>query len=531
MPEAAVAAARARPSGSTAAPWLATGPTAAWLFLRALGVVYAAAFASLAVQVEGLLGSRGILPAAPFLDAVSRAEPPPACWLEAPTLLWASGASDGALLALAWGGAALAALIVVDVAPGPLLLAAWAGYLSLVTVGRDFLAFQWDSLLLETGLAAALLAPWRIAPRLPAALGGAPARADPPPPLAASAALRLVLWKLVFMAGVVKLASGDPSWRGLTALDVHFETQPLPSWTSWYAHSLPHPLLAAGVAATLALEVAAPFLAFGPPLARRLGFLLLVGLQSLIAATGNYGFFNLLSAALCLPLLDEPLLLRLTSPLRRRPIPFPAPAPAPAPSAPPLPLRLLSALHLSLLLALLPLHLASALRAPSLARSLTPAPLLALHRGLAPLRSWNGYGLFAVMTTERLEIVVEGSDDGETWRPYVFRWKPQDPARAPRFAPLHMPRLDWQMWFAALGDARRSPWFFALCGRLLEGSPPVLALLAEDPFGGRPPRHVQALLYDYRFTRGEEGRRTGRWWRVEPRGHFVPPVALREGAR
>jgi hypothetical protein len=145
---------------------------------------------------------------------------------------------------------------------------------------------------------------------------------------------------------------------------------------------------------------------------------------------------------------------------------------------------------------------------------------------IQPFHLANGYGLFAVMTTTRPEIVVEGSEDGETWRAYAFRFKPGDPVRRPAFVAPHQPRLDWQMWFAALGECRNSPWLYGLFQRLLEGSPPVLGLLAEDPFPERPPRYVRALVYDYRFARAEERGRTGQWWRRgEPR-LFCPPVSL-----
>jgi hypothetical protein len=142
-----------------------------------------------------------------------------------------------------------------------------------------------------------------------------------------------------------------------------------------------------------------------------------------------------------------------------------------------------------------------------------PAPLMAVARAVAPLRIVNGYGLFAVMTTTRPEILVEGSADGVAWKPYEFRWKPGDLFRRPAFVAPHQPRLDWQMWFAALGSFEQDPWFARFLEKLLEGSPPVLALLARNPFPGAPPRFVRARLWDYRFTEPSERKRTGAWWR------------------
>jgi hypothetical protein len=149
----------------------------------------------------------------------------------------------------------------------------------------------------------------------------------------------------------------------------------------------------------------------------------------------------------------------------------------------------------------------------------------------APLEIVNSYGLFAMMTTERPEILVEGSMDGEEWRAYSFRYKPGDLARAPRWAAPYQPRLDWQMWFAALGNYRENPWFVNFAVRLLEGSPEVKGLLEADPFGGRPPRYVRAMLYDYRFTDVEERRKTGNWWKREVKGQYLPPVGLRVSDR
>ncbi len=153
-----------------------------------------------------------------------------------------------------------------------------------------------------------------------------------------------------------------------------------------------------------------------------------------------------------------------------------------------------------------------------------PRPLLAVYRAVSPLRSFNGYGLFAVMTTERPEIVVEGSNDGVEWRAYRFRWKPGDVREPPRIVAGHMPRLDWQMWFAALGTYRRNPWFVAFLARLAEGSPEVLDLVAENPFPAGPPRYFRARLYDYRFTDFTQRAATGAWWRRQERGDYLPAV-------
>ena len=148
-----------------------------------------------------------------------------------------------------------------------------------------------------------------------------------------------------------------------------------------------------------------------------------------------------------------------------------------------------------------------------------------MYERVAGLRIVNGYGLFAVMTPERNEIILEGSPDGRTWMPYAFRWKPDHPGARPAFVQPHMPRLDWQMWFAALGTPRQNPWMGGLCIRLLEAEPSVLRLLAADPFHGTRPRSVRAMLYRYRFT----GFRGDGWWSREPAGEYIPALTLRSG--
>src|SRR3989440_145216 len=278
-----------------------------WLFLRLLGAVYLVAFVSLAVQVRGLLGEHGIVPAGAFLERV-HAQYGGAAYRLFPTLCWV-GAGDGMLQLLAWGGAGLALLLIAGVAPVPVLLLLWIGYLSLSVAGQTFLWFQWDGLLLETGLLAVLYAPARLAPSLVR---------DQTPSIWMRWLLWWLLFRLMFLSGLTKLLSGDTAWRHLTALDYHFWTQPLPTWPAWYAHWTPGWVHGAMTLVILAIELLVPWLIFVPERWRRVryaGCALLVLGQLAIALTGNYGFFNLLAIVLCVPLLDDGVLERVL-PLR-----------------------------------------------------------------------------------------------------------------------------------------------------------------------------------------------------------------------
>ncbi len=466
------------------------------LLLRLLGCVYIAAFLSLAWQVEGLLGPRGILPAAEYLDRAAQALGAAAPW-RVPTVFWLDASSVSLELACL-AGAVLAVLLVLGVAPLATALGAWLLYLSLVSVGQRFLAYQWDALLLETGFLAILWAP--AVRRLGAG--------EREPSRLVLWLLRWLVFRLMFFSGWVKLASGDPTWWSLTALEVHYETQPLPAWTSWYAHQLPAVLHRVSCAVMFVIELVLPFLIPFGRRARLVAFAGFVLLQVAIAATGNYGFFNLLSAVLCVPLLDDGWLARVWP---RRAVPR-TPTPPQRPGR-----RYLDVAAVVVVLALtVPLSLAQLGL-----RGATSLPGVRTLLGtLAPLRIASTYGLFAVMTTTRREIVLEGTVDGRDWRPYVFRWKPGPLTRAPSFVAPHMPRLDWQLWFDALyvermlatGRGGAEVVTPRLLSRLRDAEPSVLALLERDPFDGERPTALRWRLYDYRFTDPDERATTGRWW-------------------
>ena len=483
------------------------------LFLVLLGAIYCIAFVSLWAQITGLIGKDGILPAADLMSEAQAAVAADGIGIDRyhilPTLCW-WGASDGFLIFQCAAGTVLALCVVAGVAPTICLALLWGLYLSLVTVGREFLSFQWDNLLLETGLLAIFLGPLQILPQ--------PARERPPSP-AVLWLLRLLLFKLMFLSGVVKLASGDPAWHSLTALTRHYETQPLPTWLAWFAHQLPLWFQKTSCVLMFAMELAAPLLIFFPRRLRMTGALALAVLQLFILLTGNYTFFNWLTLALCVLLLDDFTLVKIlprklttlySQPLRVEPSPADRWRLA---IVAPVAIIFVSISAIQLVL-------------PFGAPPRWAAPILEVYRWLSPFRSINSYGLFAVMTMERPEIIVEGSANGQDWKEYEFPYKPGDVKRRPGFVAPYQPRLDWQMWFAALANYRQNPWFVNFSARLLQGSPKVLALLKTNPFTHEPPRYVRARLYDYRFTTPEELQRTGAWWHRQPKGEYLPPISL-----
>jgi len=478
------------------------------IFLRLLGVVYLIAFASLAVQITTLAGAQGITPAGEYL-AYAHERLGDDAYRRVPTLFWL-GVSDDALVWTCWAGVAVAALLVVGMAPIVTTAVLWAMYLSLVAIGGVFLQFQWDSLLLEAGLLAIFFSPWRLF------LGTGSGRPSP-----------IILWlyrwlvfRLMFLSGMVKLHGGDPNtWRELTALDYHYWTQPLPHVGSWYVHHFPSWFHEASLVTMFAIELVCPFLIFGPRRVRHVAGVSFILLMVAVAITGNYTFFNLLTAVLCLTLFDDQALRRALRLGQHRSTLVPRK------------LRCVlarAAIHVPVAAVILVVSFCSGRRRLDRAFEV-PEPIMRIMRTATPLRSINTYGLFARMTTTRPEIILEGSDDGRTWEAYEFNWKPGDVMRAPGWVQPHQPRVDWQLWFAAMGSYRqpRNRFVTDLMRRVLEGSPDVLKLFSVNPFPDDPPRYLRAVRYHYQFSDPETRAETGAWWvRRDPAPYA--PVLSRE---
>ncbi|MCZ6805627.1 MAG: lipase maturation factor family protein [Deltaproteobacteria bacterium] len=458
-----------------------------WVFARALGATLFIAFVSLGVQAQGLFGQRGVTPIADFVDSAHRAGH---SFFDHPSLLW-FGTSDAMITAVWVLGAIASAALLVGWVPRIAAFVCWLAYLSFVTVGWPFMSFQWDTLLLEICFTSVFLVPMRLWDRLHTHIE---------PNKVARWALWFLLFRLLFRSAWVKLASHDPTWGDLSALTYHYWTQPLPTTLAWYANLLPAWFHKLSCALMFIIEFGAPILLWVPRVAvRRAGAVLILILMALIALTGNYGFFNLLTVLLCLTVFDDELFARFVSKRARE--------------------RLAAQDE--------PTWRGRAAVAPAIVIALTAIifytgtfgerRMPGWLRPLYPFSTFNNYGLFAVMTTKRLEIIIEGSRDGENWEPYVFRYKPGPLNKAPAWVAPHQPRLDWQMWFAALGDFRRNVWLASLMRGLLANEPSVVELIEGNPFEDSPPTQIRAVIYEYEFTSLEERRESGHWWkRGEP---------------
>jgi hypothetical protein len=484
------------------------------VFTRALGLVYLVAFASLYPQVVSIAGARGISPVGMLFDRMRRDFPLHERVLSFPTLLWLSSA-DWMLRGLVLAGAVAALLVVAGLWSPWALLACYAAYLSIDPAVE--LGYPWDCALFEAGVLALLLPPLEPLPSLAATAAPSPMVA-----LAYDVLLARVIW------GFGKQKFVGTTRRDLGYLREFFVNQPIPTPIGWYAHRLPLALHRAAMLLLYAVELVLPFLIFvGGPL-RLLPAAGIAGLMAGIQLTGNYGFFNLITLVLCLPLLD----------LRASLVGLSLASPADA------------AVVVILLLGLLGFPFNSWVTrswpywpsSPSVASRLLRA-LGALNRRLMAFRVAHAYGVFPPQATPpfRLIPVIEGSLDGREWREYEYRFIPCHERSRPRFVAPRMPRWDHYVFYDGYGITPSSlivtavgggfnPYHFSpmpplrrLAQRLAEPESPVRTLLRHDPFaGGPPPRYMRANLYALEPTTPAERRESGRWWRRQLVAEHLP---------
>jgi lipase maturation factor 1 len=493
---------------------------ARWLFLRALGLVYLSAFFALLFQVRGLIGSQGILPAADYLRAIGGMGALRFWYV--PTLLWFSS-GDHTLMALCWVGLIASLILVANVWPRAMLLVCFLCFLSFVSAAQDFSGYQSDGMLLEAGFLSLFLAPSGIFPGL--------GRKQRP----VRAAMFLLLWewfRIYFESGVVKLKSGDPTWRNLTAMYEYYQNGPLPTWIGWYLQHLPNWFHVATAALTLVMELVLVWMAFLPRKWKIVCFFIVTAWQVGVIATANYAFLNYLVLILAVLLLDDTFLQRFVPQRWRSRLDQKVLSPhvsehagSPKENTETTQRSNSFASIQSALFAVALTWIFYATTAPLVLTFWQSAPLLLRPiTALEPFRIANQYGLFAVMTPHRYEIEFQGSNDGEHWVAYPFLYKPQELKERPRIYAPYQPRFDWNLWFASLGSWRQNPIVPRTEECLLENDQAVLGLFAGNPFSNAPPRLVRAVLWQYWFSTEEEKRRDGTWWRRQLLGTYAPTL-------
>jgi hypothetical protein len=503
-----------------------------WIFLRTLAAIYFSAFFSLLFQIEGLNGPHGILPAQRFLLDVQSQVGPLRYWY-VPTLFWLSSGSH-AMMVVTWLGLAASVAAFFNLWPRLSFFICFVCFLSFVTAAQAFSSYQSDSMLLEAGFVVLFFAPGGIRPGW--GIGSPPSRAS----------LFLLQWewfRIYFESGLVKLLSGDVEWRNFTAMDEYYQNGPLPTWVGWYVEHLPHWFHAATVASTLAMELAVVWMLFLPRRVRFICFCIVTPWEIGVILTANYTFLNYLVLTLGFLLLDDQSVRWLLPRWARDrlpviPQPEAVPSRAEAISIPEaagedgrktsVTLRTsagwLNAARVCLSATMLT-WIGYATTAEMIRMQWPDLPLPTLPvTVLEPFRIANQYGLFAVMTRGRYEIEFQGSNDGQNWTPYPFRYKPQALEKAPGIYAPYQPRFEWNLWFASLGEWRQNDLVPLTEERLLENDPDALALFKANPFGEAPPRYVRAVLWQYWFTSMKEKRRTGNWWRRELMGLYAPEI-------
>jgi len=507
-----------------------------WVFLRALGAIYFSAFYALLFQVRGLIGPDGILPAAQYLVLVRRSLPAARFWF-APTLLWLSS-SNAMLMAICWAGLLASIAALLNLWTRLSFFICFVCYLSFIAAASEFANYQSDGMLLEAGFLALFFSPRGVMPGL---------GSESPPPRASLFLLQWEWFRIYFESGIVKLLSGDPEWRHFTAMDEYYQNGPLPTWVGWYLEHLPHWFHASTVAGTLTMEIIVVFLLFFGRRARLICFFGVTLWQIGVILTANYTFLNYLVLSLGFLLIDDGFLQRFL-PARFRPSVPQAEEVSEAQSEAPISIlgsaestdepgieyrkpSHFAAFRLALTAVMLTL-VAYVTTVELIRMPFREVPLpMAPARMLEPFRIANQYGLFAVMTRGRYEIEFQGSNDGQTWTAYLFRYKPQDLNEPPGIYAPYQPRFDWNLWFASLGDWQQNPFVFYTEARLMMNSRDVLKLFRSDPFGGKPPKMIRAVLWQYWFTSMKEKRETGNWWRRQLLGLYAPVISQQPGGK
>ena len=482
---------------------LFAGGNSYWLtrfvILRLLGFVYAIAFLVAAQQLVPLIGEHGLTSANHFLTAIqTQLGSRTAGMLRVPTLFWFEN-SDSALSIFAWTGFGLSLVVLGGYANAIILSILWAMYLSIVHIGQIWYGYGWEIQLLETGFLSIFLCPL---------LDGRPfPKCRPPIPV-----IWLFRWlgfRIMIGAGLIKLR-GDPCWRDLTCLYYHYETQPIPNPISRYLHFAPHWFHKFGTAWNHFIELVVPWFSFGPRTARHIAGVLLVSFQIVLIISGNLSFLNYVTIIPFLACLDDTFLRHfLPATLVRR-------AERAAQKSKPSRINTTIAIVLAVLVAYL---------------SIAPVLNLVSGRQLMnysydPLDLVNTYGAFGTVGRERDEIIFEGTTDatitGDTkWKEYEFKAKPGDPNLRPPFVAPYQPRIDWQIWFAAMAAPAEYPWTLHFVWKLLHNDRGTLSLLANNPFPNEPPRYIRARLYRYQFAPlGESA-----WWKREPIGEWLPALS------
>jgi hypothetical protein len=480
-------------------------PESYWLtrfmILRWLGLVYAAAFLTAARQIVPLIGSNGLLPIQLFIQQVQGALGSPlSCFLQLPSLFWFFH-SDAVLQITAWAGFGFSCLVVLGYANAVVMTLLWALYMSIVHMGQDWYGYGWEIQLLETGFLGIFLCPlW----------DGRPF-GKREPPMTVIWLFRWLIFRIMLGSALIKLR-GDDCWRDLTALNYHFETQPIPNALSRWFHFLPGWLLKVGVLFNFLAELIAPWFIATPRGLRHAAGIIMLLFQFTLILSGNLSFLNWVTIVPALACFDDGFWSKL---LPKALVNRAAEARAGAEMNRSMRTAGWTVAALVALLSIQPVM-----------NLISPAQVM--NTSFIPLDLVNTYGAFGSVGKERLNVVFEGTNDKlnsrAVWKAYPYQGLPVALDKRPIQIAPYQPRLDWQMWFAAMSTPDQYPWTLHLIWKLLHNDRGTLSLLGPNPFPNHPPRYIRAVLYRYHFA--PPGNPEGNWWTREQLGMWLPPLSV-----
>lgn len=488
--------------------------------MRAVGVVYLIIFSGIIDEGAALVGPRGIAPISAFLRAVGPIIPAaPLRLLVVPSLFWFSS-SQAMIVAMEWGGALSAVALVLNLWPRMALFLCWSIFLSFVSTWQLFTSAIVDPLMLEVALISIPFAPAGFFPGLGAR--------SPPRPIALFA-VRWLLLRLMFLSGLAKIAGNDPHWRNLTAMEVMFETSPLPTYFGYLAHLIPHVLQLGEIVLTFTAEILAPLAAlFCGRFGRWFAFVTWVALQAGIELTSSFGWLNFASIAWAILLLDDRMLSDVGKRLRLGGVALCAGASDARPSGfSNIPKWKLYGLRLILSLQIvLTVYFSGKIWADKgSGRALRFVDYL-----FRDFYSANAYVPYGSFPSEKDEVEFIGSNDGgRTWRTYEFKFKPQRTDHICAFVAPWYPRFEASLQYAV--RLKRCLLIPRVSALLIGRNPAVMSLFANDPFPDRPATIVRMPVYRYSFTDLETHRRSGDYWKKAYICDYMPPVYVSADGR
>lgn len=468
-----------------------------FVLLRVLGFVYFFAFISLTTQVIPLFGENGLLPASNFLQTF-RFESKLDAFIKLPTIFWFH-LSDTALLVLAWLGVILSLILLLGYANSIMLFVMWIIYMSYVHIGQIFYSYGWEIQLLETGFLAIFLVPF---------LNPKPFAK---PPKAVIWLFRWLAFRIYLGAGLIKIRA-DQCWKDLTCLYYHYETQPIPNPLSRYIHFMPNWFHKLGVLWNHFIELIIPFFIFSPRILRYIAGILMISFQFILISSGNLSFLNWITIVPVIACFDDNFFRKI------------------------LPKWLVNKSEQNAYNLKLPKAKIAAAWILVIAIAWLSIPVVQNLLSSSQIMNtsfnqWslvNTYGAFGAVGKARGELVLEGTTDeiitSQTqWKEYDFKGKPTDIYEAPPIIAPYQPRIDWQIWFAAMQMPEHNPWLIHMIWKLLHNDKDTLSLIEKNPFPDMPPKYIRVSYYHYKFA--PLNNKDDAVWERTYLGEWLPPLS------